>query len=92
MFDDLPSGDGELRSSANGALQIPRIGVRAADPLTRCQDQSSGRATPHSTRQIHSAMDFRSLDHMLDTDESLADQPFRPFYNFWAPKPVLVHQ
>ncbi|KAJ4353450.1 uncharacterized protein N0V89_005179 [Didymosphaeria variabile] len=37
-------------------------------------------------------MDFRPLDRMLDTDESLKDQPYRPFYNLWAPKPVLIHQ
>lgn len=37
-------------------------------------------------------MDFRPLDHMRDTDEALTDEPYRPFYNFWAPKPVLVHQ
>ncbi|KAK7193642.1 hypothetical protein DPSP01_000192 [Paraphaeosphaeria sporulosa] len=37
-------------------------------------------------------MDFRPLDRMLDTDESITDEPFRPFYNFWAPKPVIVHQ
>ncbi|KAL5450615.1 hypothetical protein PMIN05_000872 [Paraphaeosphaeria minitans] len=29
---------------------------------------------------------------MLDTDKSITDEPFRPFYNFWTPKPVLVHQ
>ncbi|KAF1975061.1 hypothetical protein BU23DRAFT_504283 [Bimuria novae-zelandiae CBS 107.79] len=37
-------------------------------------------------------MDFRPLDRMNDTDEALLNEPFRPFYNFWAPKPVLVHQ
>ncbi|KAF2637064.1 hypothetical protein P280DRAFT_492691 [Massarina eburnea CBS 473.64] len=37
-------------------------------------------------------MDFRPLDRMHDTDESVLDEPYRPFYNFWAPTPVLVKQ
>ncbi|PVI02051.1 hypothetical protein DM02DRAFT_717577 [Periconia macrospinosa] len=37
-------------------------------------------------------MDFRPLQDMRDTDESVLDEPYRPFYNFWAPKPVLVKQ
>ena len=37
-------------------------------------------------------MDFRSLDRMGDTDESIIEEPYRPFYNIFAPKPVLVKQ
>ncbi|KAF1956260.1 hypothetical protein CC80DRAFT_492516 [Byssothecium circinans] len=37
-------------------------------------------------------MDFRPLSQMQDTDESVLDEPYRPFYNFWAPTPVLVKQ
>lgn len=37
-------------------------------------------------------MDFRSLDRMGDTDESILDEPYRPFYNIFASKPVLVKQ
>ena len=37
-------------------------------------------------------MDFRDLDRMGDTDESILDEPYRPFYNIFASKPVLVKQ
>jgi hypothetical protein len=37
-------------------------------------------------------MDFRNLDRMGDTDESILDEPYRPFYNIFASKPVLVKQ
>lgn len=37
-------------------------------------------------------MDFRSLDRMGDSDESILDEPYRPFYNIFAFKPVLVKQ
>lgn len=37
-------------------------------------------------------MDFRSLDRMGDSDESILDEPYRPFYNIFAAKPVLVKQ
>ncbi|KAF2992937.1 hypothetical protein E8E13_000295 [Curvularia kusanoi] len=37
-------------------------------------------------------MDFRSLDRMGDSDESILDEPYRPFYNIFASKPVLVKQ
>jgi hypothetical protein len=37
-------------------------------------------------------MDFRDLDHMGDTDESILDEPYRPFYNIFASRPVLVKQ
>lgn len=38
------------------------------------------------------AMDFRDLDCMGDTDESILDEPYHPFYNIFASKPVLVKQ
>ncbi|KAF2255687.1 hypothetical protein BU26DRAFT_512658 [Trematosphaeria pertusa] len=37
-------------------------------------------------------MDFRPMDRMGGSDQSILDEPFRPFYAFWAPKPVLVKQ
>ena len=37
-------------------------------------------------------MDFRGLDRMGDSDESILDEPYRPFYNIFASKPVLVKQ
>jgi hypothetical protein len=37
-------------------------------------------------------MDFRTLDRMGESDEDIVDKPFRPFYKFWAPRPVLVKQ
>ncbi|KAF2131410.1 hypothetical protein P153DRAFT_421483, partial [Dothidotthia symphoricarpi CBS 119687] len=37
-------------------------------------------------------MDFRSLDRMGKSDESILDEPYRPFYYFFASKPVLVKQ
>jgi hypothetical protein len=37
-------------------------------------------------------MDFRSLERMGDSDESIMDEPYRPFYNIFASKPVLVKQ
>ena len=29
---------------------------------------------------------------MGGSDDAILDEPFRPFYKFWAPKPVLVKQ
>jgi hypothetical protein len=37
-------------------------------------------------------MDFRSLERMGDSDESIMEEPYRPFYNIFASKPVLVKQ
>ncbi|CAI6239535.1 unnamed protein product [Periconia digitata] len=37
-------------------------------------------------------MDFRPLEHMRDSDESILEEPYKPFYSFWASKPVLVKQ
>lgn len=37
-------------------------------------------------------MDFRDLGQMGDTDESILDEPYRPFYGIFASKPVLVKQ
>lgn len=37
-------------------------------------------------------MDFRSLDRMGDSDEAILEEPYRPFYNIFASKPVLVKQ
>ncbi|PSN72843.1 hypothetical protein BS50DRAFT_671866 [Corynespora cassiicola Philippines] len=37
-------------------------------------------------------MDFRSLNRMDGSDQALLDAPFRPFYAFFQPKPVLVKQ
>ncbi|KAF1829302.1 hypothetical protein BDW02DRAFT_510254 [Decorospora gaudefroyi] len=37
-------------------------------------------------------MDFRSPSRMTDTDEGILDEPYRPFYNIFASKPVLVKQ
>ncbi|KAF2691286.1 hypothetical protein K458DRAFT_288401 [Lentithecium fluviatile CBS 122367] len=37
-------------------------------------------------------MDFRPLSRMDDSDQAILDEPFRPFYKFWAPQPVLVKQ
>lgn len=37
-------------------------------------------------------MDFRTLDRMGGSDEEILNEPFHPFYKFWAPKPVLLKQ
>jgi len=37
-------------------------------------------------------MDFRSLDRMSDSDEAILEEPYRPFYDFFGHKPVLVKQ
>lgn len=37
-------------------------------------------------------MDFRSLDHMGESDEAILNEPYRPFYNPFRSKPILVKQ
>jgi hypothetical protein len=37
-------------------------------------------------------MDFRPLDQMSGTDEALIEYPFKPFYNIFSIKPVIVKQ
>ncbi|KAF2120631.1 hypothetical protein BDV96DRAFT_270925 [Lophiotrema nucula] len=37
-------------------------------------------------------MDFRPLHHMDGDDQSLLDDPYRPFYYPFRSKPVIVHQ
>lgn len=37
-------------------------------------------------------MDFRSPSRADDTDEAILDQPYRPFYDFFGGKPILVKQ
>jgi hypothetical protein len=37
-------------------------------------------------------MDFRGLDRMGNSDEDIVNEPYRPFYNIFAAKPVLVKQ
>jgi hypothetical protein len=37
-------------------------------------------------------MDFRSPCDADDTDEAILDQPYRPFYNIFPGKPILVKQ
>jgi hypothetical protein len=37
-------------------------------------------------------MDFRSPERMTDTDEGILEEPYRPFYNVFGSKPVLVKQ
>ncbi|KAF2018912.1 hypothetical protein BU24DRAFT_488970 [Aaosphaeria arxii CBS 175.79] len=37
-------------------------------------------------------MDFRPLDRMDGSDQSLLDEPFQPFYDIVKRKPVLVNQ
>lgn len=37
-------------------------------------------------------MDFRNLDRMSDSDEAIINEPYRPFYNPFSWKPVLVKQ
>lgn len=39
-----------------------------------------------------SKMDFRELDQMGETDEAILAEPYRPFYNPFRVKPVLVKQ
>lgn len=80
---------------------IPRTGglcscvtesrVAGRTPLTSEQTgQRHSSITP--LNDIALAMDFRSLDRMGDSDESILDEPYRPFYNIFASKPVLVKQ
>ncbi|CAO2650425.1 Nn.00g017170.m01.CDS01 [Neocucurbitaria sp. VM-36] len=37
-------------------------------------------------------MDFRSLDRMGESDEAILNEPYRPFYNPFGQKPILVKQ
>ncbi|OAL50699.1 hypothetical protein IQ07DRAFT_621411 [Pyrenochaeta sp. DS3sAY3a] len=37
-------------------------------------------------------MDFRSLEDMGDSDEAIINEPYKPFYNPFGWKPVLVKQ
>ncbi|EMD61635.1 hypothetical protein COCSADRAFT_173953 [Bipolaris sorokiniana ND90Pr] len=37
-------------------------------------------------------MDFRSMERMDATDESILRDPYRPFYNIFGSKPILVKQ
>ena len=37
-------------------------------------------------------MDFRNLDRMGDSDEAILEEPYRPFYDIFGHKPVLVKQ
>ncbi|KAF2189497.1 hypothetical protein K469DRAFT_700701 [Zopfia rhizophila CBS 207.26] len=37
-------------------------------------------------------MDFRPLDRMSPSDQALVDKPFKPFYNIFGVKPVIVKQ
>ncbi|KAJ4367374.1 hypothetical protein N0V83_006956 [Neocucurbitaria cava] len=37
-------------------------------------------------------MDFRSLDRMGESDEAILNEPYRPFYNPFRSKPILVKQ
>jgi hypothetical protein len=37
-------------------------------------------------------MDFRSPERMTDADEAILEEPYRPFYNIFGSKPVLVKQ
>ncbi|KAH7080359.1 hypothetical protein BKA63DRAFT_563049 [Paraphoma chrysanthemicola] len=37
-------------------------------------------------------MDFRPASHMGDSDEAILNEPYRPFYNFFGGKPILVKQ
>jgi hypothetical protein len=39
-----------------------------------------------------SIMDFRNPECMTDTDEGILEEPYRPFYNIFGSKPVLVKQ
>lgn len=37
-------------------------------------------------------MDFRSMERMDAADESILREPYRPFYNIFGSKPILVKQ
>jgi hypothetical protein len=37
-------------------------------------------------------MDFRNAERMTDTDEGILEEPYKPFYNIFGSKPVLVKQ
>lgn len=37
-------------------------------------------------------MDFRPLDRMGADDQAILDAPFKPFYNIFGIKPVIVNQ
>ncbi|KAF2267009.1 hypothetical protein CC78DRAFT_101805 [Lojkania enalia] len=37
-------------------------------------------------------MDFRPLDRMSGTDEALVEDPYRPFYDIFRSKPVVINQ
>jgi hypothetical protein len=45
-----------------------------------------------SSTNLQPEMDFRTLDRMPSSDESFADQPYRPFYSVLMAKPVIVKQ
>ena len=37
-------------------------------------------------------MDFRPPAHVEESDDAILDEPYRPFYNIFGGKPILVKQ